>query len=533
LHTARARELTSDPVWRATELLPILGPNLSAVRKLAGVADDVIHGAVQPLAGLASTLDPATLKPVNGAINLAPLVSAGAIVTQSSKVLAAASDSAKTINTSATVGQVTSAVKQFEALLSGIRPALASAGDVLGLLPAALGASAPRNYVIVFQNNAEARALGGTSLSFALLTMDKGRITLGKAVPAGFGNFAYYQDSVIPMPDGVAALYGSEFGRAMSNVTVRPSFVSAAEVTQEMWKRQFGTAIDGVISVDPVGLSYLLRGTAPISLSTGDVLTSETLVPLLLNGVYMRYWTGDIGADNAAQDVVYAEIVGKTFDQLTSGNVDPKLLLSALTQAVTEHRLLLWSPLPKEQAVFESLGVDGALPKSDTRVDRVGVYFQENVGSKMNYYLKQAVSLGQAACRTDGKASYRIGVDLTNGMPLDSAKSISPSILGTFDREKLKPGVQRMIAMVYTPPGSQIVGATIDGAPVTLEQFHDTDYPVAKLILTMKPGATSKLSVDVVAAGTAKTVLEAQVTPMVNPTTISQVPLDCASVAAK
>jgi hypothetical protein len=41
------------------------------------------------------------------------------------------------------------------------------------------------------------------------------------------------------------------------------------------------------------------------------------------------------------------------------------------------------------------------------------------------------------------------------------------------------------------------------------------------------------LSVDVVAAGTAQKVLAAEVTPMVNPTVISDVPLDCTSVAVK
>lgn len=529
-HTSRARDYTGDPVWRALEFVPFVGANFSAVRNLAEVADDVIKGAASPLADTATTLNPETMKPVDGTVNLEPFVAAGAAVTRANEVLQAANERVKNIDTTLTISQVTAAVDKFGGLLADTAPTLASASKILDILPDALGAAAPRNYVIVFQNNAEARALGGTSLSFALLTMDNGRITLGDAVPAGFGNFAYYQQSVLPVPDGVAGLYGSEFGRAMSNVTVRPSFVSAAEVTQEMWKRQFGTEIDGVISVDPVALGYLLRGTPPISLSTGDVLTSDTLVPLLLNGVYMRYWSGNNVADNASQDLVYAEIVQKTFEQLTSGNSDPKVLFSAATQAVNEHRLLLWSPVKKEQAVFESLGVDGALPKSDKTTDRVGVYFQENVGSKMNYYLKQAVSLGQAACRADGKASYRIGVDLTNGLPLDAATSISPSILGTFKREKLDPGVQRMIVMVYAPPGSQIVGATIDGAAVQLEQYHDTDYPVAKLVLTMDPGATSRLSVDVVAAGTAKKVLAAQVTPMVNPTAISDVPLDCASV---
>ncbi|TFB61018.1 DUF4012 domain-containing protein [Cryobacterium sp. Sr3] len=526
--TARARDLTDDPVWRAAELVPFVGANLAAVRNLADVADDVVSGAAVPLAATAATLNPATLKPTGGAIDLEPIVAAGEALNQASTVFAAADKRVSDLDTSMTVGQVTAAVDEFHGFLGSITPALVSASQVVEALPDALGGTAPRNYVIVFQNNAEARALGGTSLSFALLTIDKGRVTLGDAVPAGFGNFAYYQESVIPLPEGVEALYGSEFGRAMSNVTVRPYFGSAAETTRVMWKQQFGIDVDGVISIDPVALGYLLRGTAPIPISTGDVLTSDTLVPLLLNGVYMRYW-----ADNAAQDAVYAEIVVKTFDQLLGGELDPKVVLSALTQAASEHRVLMWSPKAEEQAIFESLGVDGSLPKSTEKTDRVGVYFQENVGSKMNYYLKQSVNLGQAACRADGKASYRVGIDLTNEIPGDAATSISPSILGTFVREKLEPGVQRMIVMVYAPPGSQILGATVDGAAVQLESFHDTDYPVAKLIVSMEPGATSKMAIDVVALGTGKKALEAQVTPMVNPTTISDLPLDCATVAAE
>ncbi|TFC63503.1 DUF4012 domain-containing protein [Cryobacterium sp. TMT2-15-1] len=532
VHTVRARDLTGDPVWRAAEFVPFAGANLAAVRNLADVADDVVSGAAVPLAATAANLNPASLKPVDGAVDLKPIVAAGEALNQASTVFSAADKRVSDLDTSMTVEQVTAAVGKFHGFLGSITPALESASQIVDALPGALGETAPRNYVIVFQNNAEARALGGTSLSFALLTIDKGHVMLGDALPAGLGNFAYYQESVIPLPEGVEALYGSEFGRAMSNLTVRPSFESGAETAQEMWKRQFGTVVDGVISIDPVALGYLLRGTEPIPLSTGDVLTSDTLMPLLLNGVYMRYKSGDTEADNAAQDAVYAEIVVKTVDQLLSGDVNPQVLLSALTQAASEHRVLMWSPRAEEQAVFSSLGVDGALPVSDKTMDRVGVYFQENVGSKMNYYLKQSVSLGQAACRADGKASYRVGVDLTNGLPVDAATAISPSILGQYSRERLAPGIQRMLVMVYAPPGSQIVGATVDGASVQLESFHDTDYPVAKLIVSMEPGATSKITLDVVAAATGTKALEAEVTPMVNPTTISDLPLDCATVAA-
>lgn len=39
--TGEARDQTDDPVWRVMEIVPVLGPNLSAVRAATEIADDV------------------------------------------------------------------------------------------------------------------------------------------------------------------------------------------------------------------------------------------------------------------------------------------------------------------------------------------------------------------------------------------------------------------------------------------------------------------------------------------------------------
>ena len=105
--------------------------------------------------------------------------------------------------------------------------------------------------------------------------------------------------------------------------------------------------------------------------------------------------------------------------------------------------------------------------------------------------------------------------------------------MGTWKHEGVKPGYQRMIVMLYAPPGSQIVAGTSDGSSVRLEALHDTDYPVAKVKVDFAPGATQKLTFDVLAARPGKKVLAAQITPMVNPTALDTVPLDCGTVSAK
>jgi hypothetical protein len=532
-HTNRAVEITKEPIWSFSEGLPVLGKNLVVVRELAGVTDDLMMEVAAPLVSAVKGVDPASLAITDGAIDVAPFVEVVDALSVADTNLKRTTSTLDAVDTEGTVDQVASAKTTLTGLVGSVGPLLETANNVAPLLPATLGAEAPRKYVVMFQNNAEARALGGTALSFAVISIDKGKIIFDESIPAGFKNFVA-SVPVLPQPDGVAELFNGELGNFIANNTSRPSFTTAAQVTQEMWKRDQGYAVDGIISIDPVALSYVLRATGPIPLSTGDVLTSESLVPLLLNQVYQRYNTKNVVKDNIAQNVIYTEAVAATFSALTTKPLDPVALIGALTQGWTERRILYWSAHEDEQARLINFGLNGELPVSDETTERVGVYFADNVGSKMNYYLNQSIELAQATCRGDGLESYRVSASLKNTMDPPFVKELSPSILGLqYWKMGLAKGVQRMAVMLYAPPGSQIAGVTVNGAPTAFEPHHDGDYPVGRVIVNVDPGATVTVAYDLVAGTPGVRTLEAQSTPMVTPTPITTVPLDCATVTAK
>ncbi|HYI32393.1 MAG TPA: DUF4012 domain-containing protein [Glaciibacter sp.] len=531
-HAENAVSLMGDPIWRAAESVPAVGANLRAARELASVTDAVIEDVATPLLGVAGAMDPAAFAPKDGAINLDPLVQAVGPIHRANVGAQTALSSVDAIDTSGTIHQIVAAKKKVAGMLTDLAPLLETADSIVPLIPPALGSEGPRNYVVMFQNPAEARALGGTALSFAVIKVDGGRIELSKTIAAGFDNFTRHASSVIPVPDGADAVYpGGSFGTYIPNATVRPSFTTAAETTQAMWRLQFGYEVDGIFSIDPVALGYVLRATDPITLSTGDVLTHKSLVPLLLNDVYLRFNSGDPRADNAAQDKIFGEAVNSTFAQLSSGALDPKYLLAAVARGWEEHRVLFWSSHETERNQLVTFGLNGELPLSDAATDRVGIYFQDNVGSKLNYYLQQNVHLGTASCRDDGRQNYRVTVDLMNQAPLDSG-SLPPSIVGNWESEGLSPGQQRMIVLLYAPPGSTVLGVSVNGTPTALEPLHDTDYPVGKVVVTIQPGQSAAVSYDFVAAEAGHKALEATVTPMVNATTVANQPLDCATVPA-
>jgi hypothetical protein len=530
--TDHAVELTSDPIWRFAEVVPVAGPNLTAFRELAGVTDNVVDDVVTPLLDVAKGVDPASLAPKDGALDLAPLTAAVPAVASALEGATHASETLKAIDTSETIDQIGAAQTQMGGLIDSVTPMLQTLNEIVPLVAPALGSEAPRTYVLMFQNPAESRALGGTALSFALLKMDNGRIELQQVIPAGFANFDAYPTAVVAPGDGVEELYGADYATFIANVTVRPSFPDTARITQEMWLRQFGYNVDGIISIDPVALSYVLRATDPITMSTGDVLTADTLVPLLLNDVYMRINTGKIVADNAAQDLVYGEAVALTFGRLTSGSLNPQALIDAVMQGTKERRIMVSLARPEETAQLVKYGLTGDLPESDPTTDRMGVYFQDNVGAKMNFYMNQAVHLTQAVCRADGRANYRASIDLHSTVDPSAVSKLSPSMLGNYKVEKVKRGDQRLVVMIYAPPGSEITGASVNGKAQKVVAYHDGTYPVRKVKVTIPAGATANVTYDIVAAAPGARALEAAITPMVNPTVVDSAPLDCATVPA-
>lgn len=128
-HTSKLGGLTSDPIWRVAEFVPKLGVNLSVVRELAAVTDDVMVEVVVPPVTVAGSVDPASFAPQDGAID-----AAGAIEQSSAANL------------------------QLSGPLEGIAPTLETLNIVVPLIPPAVGSEVPRTYVLMFQNPAESRA---------------------------------------------------------------------------------------------------------------------------------------------------------------------------------------------------------------------------------------------------------------------------------------------------------------------------------------------------------------------------------------
>ncbi|GAB3616247.1 hypothetical protein GCM10027416_08040 [Okibacterium endophyticum] len=516
-HVDEAASLTSDPIWRVAEIVPGGGPNLTAFREASAVARDVAHDAVGPLATMADGIDIAALRPVDGAVDLTVLTSIREPVALAADALRDAQARTQAISTDNIIGPVRSGVEQLAVAVSDASESVSALHRVAELLPAMLGTDGPRSYLLMFQNSAELRATGGIAGALAVVGTDAGRVDLtAQATASSFPRL----DPPLSLPPETQALYGDITGSFMADVNLTPQFPVAASLAREMWRLRSGAEVDGVIAVDPVMLSYLLRATGPITLPTGDELNADNAVQLLLSDVYARY------PDAEAQDAFFAAAAAAVFEKVAAGDLEPRALLESLVQAGEEHRILLWSAHEAEQGIIAETTLAGELPEPDNEHLPFGLYLNDATGAKMDYHLETGMSVGEASCRDDGTGLYTVGLTLTNTAPADAANVLPDAVTGpgTFGVQK---GNIRTMITVYGALGSTGIGVIRDGAGAGYRPAVDNGYSVSRIFVELAPGESTTLEFGFVGdeSGDREPVITH--TPLVRPVEVAEATPNC------
>lgn len=474
-HLRAARDASDGILWRAAEVVPFLGPNLSAVRNVAAVASDVTDDAVIPLAKVAETVPVTHLDPSN--LPLRQLAEAAPAATKANATVQSGLATMRRVNTDATLSPVTSAVQKLRGALQQAAGATDALSRAARLLPGMLGQDGPRRYLVLVQNNAEARSSGGIVGALALLEARGGKLNLVQQASAA--DLPVLSKPVLPLPAGTRALYGERPAEYVQDVTMTPDFPLTARLARAMWQQRFGGTVDGVVSIDPVALAHLLAATGPVTVD-GRELTSDDAVSVLLSQVYAAY------EDSNAQDAFFQAAAAAVFAHIASGSFDAKSMLSALSAAIGEHRILVWSAHPAEQAVLSGAAITGTLAESAP----FGVYLNDATGAKMDYYLRTSIELGHASCRTDGRVDYLIRVTLKNTAPADAATALPWQVTGG-GLSGVPAGETHTTLAVYAPAGAVISSVTADDRSVAVRRATDAGHPVGQLLVKLNPGESA------------------------------------------
>lgn len=491
-HTETARTAASDPVWRFASVLPFLGPNFEAVSEVATTADDVAQLGAVPLVTAFQSLDWKALTPTSSGMDLAPLKAAAPKVQAAARTIRESADRLNSIDADTLLPQVSEPLVDARSQLSSLQGDLNSASDVAALAPDMLGAEGPRRYLLLMQNNAESRATGGIPGALAVLKVDKGALELESQTSAtALGSFV----PPVAVEDEQRAIYTARLGKFMQDVNLTPDFATSASTARAMWEKSTGEQLDGVLSLDPVALSFILEATGPVEVTDPLVrqigrdlpqqLTGRNVVQTLLSDAYAKI------EEPKDQDVYFAGAANEVFTALSSGKTDAKKLLAAVTKGVEERRILLWSNSAEEQSKISRYTLSGTIAGNSVSPAQFGVYFNDGTGAKMDYWMKRTVQVVKD-CTRDGYREVTVKVTSTNTAPADAATSLPQYVTGA-GAFGVPAGTVQTNIVAYGPVLSNIDTVVKDGQKIPFAAQRHSQRAVGTSTVRVAPGESTAL----------------------------------------
>lgn len=397
--------------------------------------------------------------------------------------------------------------ERLEDLRLEVDEQLVRSGDFVRAIrqvPAMLGAEGPRVYFVALTTPAEARGLGGFMGNWAEITIDDGRIELSDlgrsddlddAAPAGersltgpeewldrYGDRGFTTDP----PGGVTF-------DPWKRITSSPTMSSTGQVIAELYPQSGGRTVDGVVAMDVFAISALLEFTGPIELpDDGGTITAESAPRFLLNDQYEE-------TDKDERIGVLDVVANEVFETLIDGGLpDPADLVDSLGPLVEEGRIVGWVSRPREQEIFEQVGLAGTLVAPD-HGDALAVTFDNVIGNKIDFFLRSSahydVTIGPPSdpSETPGDrvagATATLTLELENEAPaLDEPNYVIGNAMGFDD------GVNRTLVTIYSR--LPVSGIRVDGAPVEFETSSESGFLVAEVVVVLESRQTTTVVIE-------------------------------------
>ncbi|GAA5147529.1 DUF4012 domain-containing protein [Nocardioides marinquilinus] len=457
-----AKDRTDGLWWGAMTKVPGVGDDAAGVEALSASLDLLANDAVGPLVETVDSLDGLVS---GGRIDPDRLAALAEPVDGAAAALREAARLVEEQDSSGYVTPLRTRYDEYTSELTQIAGSLDAAEDAVRVLPSMLGADGPRDYLFVFQNNAEVRSTGGLPGSWARVHVEDGVLELreqgnGSAFGDGTEQKAQLTEEELAVYDELPAVYFQDAGFI-------PDFPRAATLIDEFWAATYPrVGLDGVIALDPVGLSYLLGGTGPV---TAGPLTLDpgTVVSELLNATYLTV------ADPEAQDRRFQAVARAVFATVTGDVTSPLDLVRGVDRAVDEGRLLVASFDPAVQERLAGTAITGALTGDDGATPHVDIGVNDSTGSKMSFYLRWAPEVTATSC-ADGVQTLEASVTLNQTISPAEAARLPDSITGG-GYYGIEPGTQLVTLRVYGPFGGTIDDVRIDGKRLPIEKGLEID----------------------------------------------------------
>lgn len=370
---------------------------------------------------------------------------------------------------------------RVEKARSGVRNAMVA----LDVAPGLLGADGPRRYFLAIQTPAEQRGSGGLIGNFGEISANAGRLTLdrvGREAELNAGGDPASRKLVAP-PDYTARYARFDVDLLWQNITMSPDFPTVARAISSLYPQSGGTEVDGVVSVDPIGLAALLKVIGPVEVpSWPEPITGDNAAEIMLFDQYLKL-------DGAPRVAFLGQVTAAVWDRLTTTTASVATLGQALGPMIAEKHVMLASIRPAEERALLDLGVAGAMVP--VRGDFFGLVTQNAGGNKIDWYLRRAVDYQASLDPATGRITSKVRVTLRNEAP---TKGPPPYVIGNLTIPPLPAGSNKSYVSMYSP--LFLAGARVDGGERLMESELERDRNVYSTYVVIPPGGSVVMELD-------------------------------------
>lgn len=239
-----------------------------------------------------------------------------------------------------------------------------------------------KDYLLIFQNNNEARATGGFIGTYGLLTFENGQMRLDKI--ESIYNLDGQLKEAIAAPGPLQRLETPYWGIRDSNWFA--DFPTSSEKILSFLQKENGVAADGIISFTPDVFEKLLAITGPIPMPEyGVILTAENFRETA------QYKTSvDYNKQLNEPKKFLADFAPKFLSKLQGLDANQSLeVFTILSQMVAEKQILLYSRNSALEKTIGDFGIDGAI--KSTPGDYLAIIHSNVGGGKTDLHILQNV----------------------------------------------------------------------------------------------------------------------------------------------
>ena len=227
--------------------------------------------------------------------------------------------------------------EKYLQLLSSFESRLTVVNQVLPLAQKIFAPQTAKTYLLLFQNNMELRPTGGFIGSFALLTINSGKIIEFKILDVydADGQLKGHVDPPYPIRKIL-----NQPNWFLRDSNFDPDFAKSAVQAAWFLQKELGKSVDGVIAVNAFFLQNLLKVTGPLDLPdfNNEVVSADNFFSKSEVYIQKDFFPGSA----QKKDFLTAVSSAMQLKLISDKNLSWMELMIAVKNALDEKNILLW-----------------------------------------------------------------------------------------------------------------------------------------------------------------------------------------------